>query len=294
MAAFGDNLRQERESRGVSLDDIAASTKISVRLLQAIENEDFERLPGGIFNVNFVRQYARQLGLDEEKIVAEYRRLTAPPEPAPNLAGERDWDRPAPSRAWVVAVLVLVAAGGAGVYFWMGGGGIPALPSSSTEPPPLAAAPPASPPPTPTAQAPEANPPAPSAPSTAGSSAPPQAGGTEARLRVELQAREEVWVSASTDGMPRFQITLQPDQKRLVTAQSVVRLRVGDAAALTVTLNGVPQPPLGARGQVKSVVLTPEGMKIVSPPLAEGESAESPQQPPPTPRPPAGGAGSSP
>ncbi|MBI3666845.1 MAG: helix-turn-helix domain-containing protein, partial [Acidobacteria bacterium] len=59
MGDFGENLRQERLARGVSLEDISAYTKISVRLLQAVEDEDFDRLPGGIFNINFVRQYAR-------------------------------------------------------------------------------------------------------------------------------------------------------------------------------------------------------------------------------------------
>jgi cytoskeleton protein RodZ len=91
MSGFGDNLRTERQARGVSLEDISSATKISVRLLQAIENEDFGRLPGGVFNVNFVRQYARHLGLEEESVVSEYRRLTAPlsPEPQPETTAQR-------------------------------------------------------------------------------------------------------------------------------------------------------------------------------------------------------------
>ena len=52
---FGDNLRREREMRGVSLDEISAATRIATRFLQAIENEQWDQLPGGVFNRGFVR-----------------------------------------------------------------------------------------------------------------------------------------------------------------------------------------------------------------------------------------------
>src|SRR3979490_2688837 len=69
---FGDHLRREREMRGVSLDEISAATRIATRFLQAIENEQWNQLPGGVFNRGFVRAVAHYLGLDEEDIVAEY------------------------------------------------------------------------------------------------------------------------------------------------------------------------------------------------------------------------------
>src|SRR5579871_296329 len=72
MSAFGDNLRRERDLRGVSLAEISKATKISSRMLDAIETERFERLPGGVFNAAFVRQYARYLGLNEDRVVAEF------------------------------------------------------------------------------------------------------------------------------------------------------------------------------------------------------------------------------
>ena len=68
MSAFGENLRREREMRGVSLEEISSATKISLRFLDAIEREDFAKLPGGIFSRSFVRSYARYLGLDEERV----------------------------------------------------------------------------------------------------------------------------------------------------------------------------------------------------------------------------------
>src|SRR5258708_21950309 len=72
MSAFGENLRREREMRGVSLAEISQATKIGARMLDAVETERFERLPGGVFNAAFVRQYARYLGLDEDRTVAEF------------------------------------------------------------------------------------------------------------------------------------------------------------------------------------------------------------------------------
>lgn len=72
VSAFGERLRREREMRGVSLDDIARSTKIGTRFLRALEEEHFEILPGGIFNKSYVRSYAHYLGIDEEEAVADY------------------------------------------------------------------------------------------------------------------------------------------------------------------------------------------------------------------------------
>jgi cytoskeleton protein RodZ len=72
MGSFGERLRREREMRGISLDNIAESTKIGTRLLRALEEEQFELLPGGIFNKGFVRAYAKYLGLNEDEAVTEY------------------------------------------------------------------------------------------------------------------------------------------------------------------------------------------------------------------------------
>ena len=77
MGPFGKNLAKEREARGISLEDIAGYTKNGVRMLQAIEAERFDQLPGGIFNTSYVRQYARYLGLDEEQVTSEYLQAVA-------------------------------------------------------------------------------------------------------------------------------------------------------------------------------------------------------------------------
>src|SRR5689334_296466 len=96
MGAFGDRLRREREGRGVTLGEISESTKISGSFLRALEQEDFERLPGGVFNRGFVRAYCKFLGMDEDALVADfdaafeqYRAEHAPPpSPVPSVEKE--------------------------------------------------------------------------------------------------------------------------------------------------------------------------------------------------------------
>src|SRR5258708_33542887 len=72
VPSFGEKLRKEREQRKITLDDISSTTKISTRMLRALEDEHFDELPGGVFNKGFVRAYARHIGLDEEQAITDY------------------------------------------------------------------------------------------------------------------------------------------------------------------------------------------------------------------------------
>jgi hypothetical protein len=69
-----------RRNRGISLEQIAEATKIGVRSLEAIERGDFRKLPGGIYNTSYIRQYARAIDYDESAILAVYHREMTPPE----------------------------------------------------------------------------------------------------------------------------------------------------------------------------------------------------------------------
>src|SRR5437660_7510882 len=69
---FGRKLREARERRGISLRQIAAATKISMSVLEALERNDISRLPGGIFSRAFVRSYAIEVGLDPEATIQEF------------------------------------------------------------------------------------------------------------------------------------------------------------------------------------------------------------------------------
>jgi cytoskeletal protein RodZ len=70
---IGSRLQQAREQRGLTLRDIANTTKISTAVLNAIEHNDFARLPGGVFSRAYVRAFATEVGLDADELTREYR-----------------------------------------------------------------------------------------------------------------------------------------------------------------------------------------------------------------------------
>jgi len=72
MSSFGEELRRERELRRISLREVAEATKINLRYLEALESNDFQHLPGGIFNRGFVRAYAQYIGVDPDAMVNAY------------------------------------------------------------------------------------------------------------------------------------------------------------------------------------------------------------------------------
>jgi cytoskeletal protein RodZ len=73
-ASFGEQLRLAREARGITLRHISDQTRISMRYLEAIESDDYKRLPGGIFNRSFIKSYAKQIGFDEKEALEGYLR----------------------------------------------------------------------------------------------------------------------------------------------------------------------------------------------------------------------------
>jgi len=132
MTSVGEALRRERLRRGFELEQISRELKISSRFLEAIEDDDFKKLPGGVFAKSFVRQYARLLSLDEEELATEVQRLIEPEalalpivEPGgqpPELhlprvtsfPGSRDRRSPLPALAMVVVVMLVCSV----VYNW--------------------------------------------------------------------------------------------------------------------------------------------------------------------------------
>jgi cytoskeletal protein RodZ len=90
MVSLGEELKRERELREISLREISEATKISIRILEAIERNNFQALPGGIFNRNFLRAYAEFIGLDSENVVRKYHQQfdssEEHPAPTPGMA----------------------------------------------------------------------------------------------------------------------------------------------------------------------------------------------------------------
>ena len=112
---FGEHLKREREMRGVSLEEISAATRISVKFLEALENEQWAQLPGGIFNRGFIRSIAKFLGMDEDGLVAEYALETAE---RPEIAvWTKEPVKPRPNYFKIVATIVVIAAVIAGGWY---------------------------------------------------------------------------------------------------------------------------------------------------------------------------------
>ena len=112
---FGEHLKREREMRGVSLEEISAATRISVKFLEALENEQWAQLPGGIFNRGFIRSIAKFLGMDEDGLVAEYALET---QERPEIAvWTRETVKPRPNYFRIFGTIVVIAAVIAGGWY---------------------------------------------------------------------------------------------------------------------------------------------------------------------------------
>jgi cytoskeletal protein RodZ len=118
---FGERLKRERELREVTLEEVSTATRISVRFLEALENEDWTKLPGGVFGHGFVRSIARYLGLSEESLLAEYdlargeNLIAPPPKPEERIPSPPKW---IPVFAVLVILLLLLGLVFAGLYAW--------------------------------------------------------------------------------------------------------------------------------------------------------------------------------
>ena len=97
MKKVGQIFREAREKQGLSIDRVVAQTKLTPEFLRAIESDDYDRLPRGLYPQLYIREYARFLGLSEEKMVAIFRRDYRGQEEEPR---KRFWLKLAPQRRW--------------------------------------------------------------------------------------------------------------------------------------------------------------------------------------------------
>ncbi len=288
MGSFGERMQREREMRGITLEEIAESTKIGTRSLRALEGEDFDKLPGGIFNKGFVRAYARYLGIDEEQAVTDFMAAYGDyQQQQPQAAEESKPEEEAPP-----ASLNLLVVGGAvvvlvlflaiwGFHDRLSGAAsriahrfrrVPAAQAPNT----VAAAPTSAPSTAPASQ-PIVAPPAAlgAVPDPAAAAADPLSGKTAnaaasepakttpemaaagREFVLQVHARQDAWVKIKADDELLMEGVLKGD--KTIHAKQKVVFTTGNAAAIELSFNGEPQPTLGADNQVKTVVFTPDG-----------------------------------
>ena len=299
MSGFGERLRRQREMRGVSLEEISKSTKIGTRSLKAIEDEDFEKLPGGIFNKGFVRAYARFLGLDEEQIVGDFEEAwnAYEAERTPQVFAVPEEETKPSSSGWGwISVLVIVFAGIGGWYGYQRmhapGAVAPQVVAPQTSQPetstPSSASeinqnpPPAQVPSAPASQPvqngnashlstankslPEPKTTASSASTDVSPSKSPAATASLAKsqpaaIRLQVFAREDSWLSVSADGKDLGQGILTAQKTRSIRAQKEVRLKIGNLGGVEISFNGRPVNLDGQPNEVKELTFTAGGLQ---------------------------------
>ena len=226
---FGAYLRQARERKGVSLRQIATATKISTLTLEALERNDIRRLPGGIFTRGVVRAYAAEVGLEEEETVRQFLEhfsMEGVADGSPYVKDSREEEAFESQRqvmgtaVRLIAVSLPIAA--IIVYLTLGSGG-----SSTTVP-------------------------------VADAASADRAIGEQVPLTIVVLAERSGWVSLQIDGQPVIARTMQPGEREAHGALHEIVLNLGDAAAVSFTINERLGRHAGEAGEVVTLRITPD------------------------------------
>ncbi len=264
-ASFGDWLRRQREMREISLRDIADRTKISLRYLQAMEDNRFDLLPAPIFAKGFLREYARYVGLSPDEVVNHYLAVQQPKSPedeaikkdqtlsgqilsgqtfsGTNLSHQRP-HRHKPVRSWTYGLFlllsVLVLVGLVAALAWYAEKRREE-PRADATPPPISAPPQAE-------AAPVALPmPTPDAP--------------RAPLEVTLDFTATCWIEVVADGKPLLSEVRVQGESLPIEAQQSILVKLGDTGAVEIQVNGLPYPLNGKAGEVRDVLIDLETVR---------------------------------
>jgi cytoskeleton protein RodZ len=237
---FGERLKRERELREVTIEELTKSTRISARFLQALENEDWDRLPGGVFGHGFVRSIARYLGLDEESLLAEYDLARAETLPKTLTPEERI---PSPPK-WipVVAVfallLLVISLFFAGRYGWRRYVAHRAATQSGI--------------------------PAPSRKQSDTNAASSNSSGdpvSDATLHLSLSTSAATRVRVLADGELLLDAEVPAGETRRFSANEQFEVTAADSSAVLLEMNGKAMPPVGAPGASGKIVLTRDDLR---------------------------------
>lgn len=243
--AIGADLRDARVARNRSIEGLSRATKISVRVLRALEEEKFGKIPGGLFTRGYLRAYAREVGLDPDEVVRKYR-AEFEPEPPP---AEPDQARVAPSvrslllsdADTVARVRPLIELGVialiAGICFaYVVATSRPATPADATTTP------------APSVETPKEH----SVATTGSADAAPSA------VKIEMRATGPCWVEAVAGEKRLVARLMNEGDTETVTVQNDVSLRVGDPSTLSYTIDGKMGRLLGPPGKPVRVEINPQ------------------------------------
>ena len=243
----GARLRAAREAKQISLREIAATTKISVSALEALEENDVAQLPGGIFTRAFVRSYATEVGLDPEEVVRDFVAQV----PAEGIDEEEKYDSQSrehdlfqSQQRMAATVLKLVAISAAVLLLYLGwavttGTDAPEAPVAETAPALLA----------PVAGSVRTEPPVTAEPMS------------QESLTIVLRPRGDCWVSLTNDGELVFEDLMHAGDRESYAAADEMRLIVGDAGAFGFTINQQDGRSLGVSGVTVTARITRQNFR---------------------------------
>ncbi|HZR57853.1 MAG TPA: RodZ domain-containing protein [Terriglobales bacterium] len=266
MAPFGAQLKKIREQRSITLDQISISTKIGVRFLQALEEERFEQLPGGIFNKAFVRSYARTIGVDENQAVADY--LIASGEDQPKkptetreenfplsvAAVKKESIRKFPWRSFAIFLLVVVVVLSLG--FWafhprqlnVSERSALSISKAATGASLVVASEHPQPAITGNREL-----------STNGQQST-QSIPTPGAFTVKIRATDDSWLSITADGKEIMQDTLAAEEEKTIAAQKQIVIKSGNIGGVDIWFNGNKLPSQGEYGYVRTLTFGANGL----------------------------------
>lgn len=247
MAGEGDSLRQAREQLGWSLLKAEEETKIRVRYLKALEDEEYSVLPGSTYVKGFLRTYAKHLGLNPDEIVNKFKPITSASDdvlgtplvtptafPLEPIKMKPVWLRPVIAAAMACLAIVLVI----GIAHFSREQNKSTASNFSTPPLPS--------PPQVETQVPDS-----AINTNQNPNSPSVIAATTDTLTANIVFTEPCWVDVEADGQKVLQGTyLAGVTKEIKANEQITLVTVGNAGGLTITINGKPQPSLGKSSQV--------------------------------------------
>ena len=247
METIGKYLKRVRETCGYSLEDVAGITRINLRYLEAIEKDDFEKIPGETFSHGFIRSFARCIGISDEEISRKIRETLKTEPQAVNTQNQDDMAErsvvrkpgkariilPAAAAVILAALLIVLFTSGRESGTIRNSKELKEVPAESIEVQPQVVA--------------ENN--------------------QVVQKKVEpvvlkVYARELTWISARIDDKETKEALLQPGDGVMWNGDEKVVITVGNAGGIDLDVNGKRLDPIGKRGEViRDAVVTSEGVK---------------------------------
>lgn len=227
--SYGRYLQAARLAKGISLEQVAARTRVGIRTLEAIEHEDFRRLPPETFLKGFLRAFAQAVGADGGEAVRRYEAHCVMLRKTESIAAEPQQRRTGAASRFLSVVLLLALLIAGQLAAWQ------AMTRPPTEPPAAAvftAAPAAAPPTEPLTVAP-----------------PPGPAKTSSMLKLTVTALEGTWLKVVTDQGTPGEHTLKAGQQLKLEARRHFNLLIGNAGAVKLTLNNQPVTVPGKKGE---------------------------------------------